>query len=206
MRLKNIHNTLLGRDNLAYKANCPLSERGYGLRKGFNMCSITIKRVVNGKELSFELTSAEMLEAFYKKQFQFDKSDIENEIEGLREDDDFEESYGIPLKFFEPYIDEAAKKKRDLCGNADIGWSEAVHTAINVVISRYFITEYRISLALKMNLLTDIQIAEIITARLGKKISDLSAHNLYIEANKLYKKDPDYYKDNLLYEFNRFNA
>lgn len=90
---------------------------------------MTIKRVVNGTEMEFELTSMELYAAYLEKEHLSDKDEIFFAFDGM-DDDEMMESYGVTMEDVIPLVNEMAYRFRKYM-NEDESWSynreEAIH-------------------------------------------------------------------------------
>ena len=97
-----------------------------------------IKRMINGVEHEFELTEHEMTTAYYEKQREFDREDIETVLDSYTEqfgEDAFEESYGITIADAKAEMDILVEYKRDIQDDS-VDWCEAVTLAIERISER----------------------------------------------------------------------
>ena len=97
---------------------------------------MTINRFISGQEIEIELTSAEMLKAYYAMEFKFDREDCEDMIDGAN-DEEVQEVYGVTRKQFESMLDDMAKRKRKYMDDYGSSWSEARDEAIADVIRKW---------------------------------------------------------------------
>lgn len=91
---------------------------------------ITRKIPNSNKEMEITLTSAELSEAYYEQEHEFDKRDIINEIES----EDFEADYKCSVETAMKYVDEMAYRKRKYIDDYGAYWSDAVRDAINEIL------------------------------------------------------------------------
>lgn len=97
---------------------------------------MVIKRVVNGVELSFELTDKELSDAFFEQRDKFDLEDIKTEFMWQEEADLFE-CYGKSYEELELLFPEMAYEMRRNMDKYDMDFVIARHAAICDVISRH---------------------------------------------------------------------
>lgn len=98
---------------------------------------MTITREIklsNGQttQLSITLSNKELSEAYYEQEHNFDKQDVETELE----DEDFETNYNYSTEKLTPYISEIAYLKRKYIDKYDIEWQDALHDAIVDTINK----------------------------------------------------------------------
>lgn len=96
---------------------------------------MTIKRIVNGEELEFELTDNELTGAYFEQQYLFDIQDVRDAVIGW-EDDDVIGVYGINMETFLKLSDEMAVEMRRNIDKYDMDWDYAREEAICSVIRR----------------------------------------------------------------------
>lgn len=96
---------------------------------------MTIIREIDGIKHDIELTSDEVLNAYYEKKFEFDRMDVEDIFCGLT-DEELLETYGANRAFIETLIDEMAEQKRRNMDKYDMGWDYARDEAIRDVLSK----------------------------------------------------------------------
>lgn len=92
---------------------------------------ITRKIPNSNEEMEITLTSAELSNAYYEQEHEFDKKDIINEIEN----EDFETDYKCSAETAMKYVDEMAYRKRKYIDDYDAHWSDAVEDAIKDVLN-----------------------------------------------------------------------
>ena len=94
-----------------------------------------IKRIIDGKEYSFELTSEEMRNAYYEQQHFFDTEDVRSYISDMPEE--FKE-YSIQKESEildnEELLSRIAYRKRKYVDDYGMLWSVAVHEALKDVL------------------------------------------------------------------------
>lgn len=86
-----------------------------------------IKRVVDGKLFTFNLSGDEMRRAYYEQQEKFDREDVVNALADYCEFHDYTEEQ------LAPYVDEIAALYRDRFAEAS-GWWEIMADAIFDVV------------------------------------------------------------------------
>lgn len=96
---------------------------------------MTITREINGVTHEIELTDGEVFDAYLEKEFEFDKSDIENVLYGMS-DDELIEEYGADRAKIESLMDEIATEKRRNMDKYDTDWNYATTEAIRDVLAR----------------------------------------------------------------------
>ena len=92
-----------------------------------------IYRTVSGIECSFELTNAELTQAFFEQQYRFDKQDVADYVEYMT-DDDIVETYGVTRQEFDELTGEIASTMRRYI---DMDWTYARDEAIHDVIASF---------------------------------------------------------------------
>ena len=92
-----------------------------------------IYRTVSGIECSFELTNAELTQAFFEQQYRFDKQDI-TEYGEYMTDDEIVETYGVTRQEFDELTGEIASTMRRYI---DMDWTYARDEAIHDVIASF---------------------------------------------------------------------
>lgn len=97
---------------------------------------MTITRTVNGKELSFELDSQELYEAYREQEFRFDRNDCEDCISCMS-DEEVRDTYGVSAETFHTLLDEMASEKRRNMDKYEMSWDYARDEAVKSVIGRY---------------------------------------------------------------------
>lgn len=97
---------------------------------------MTITREINGQVHEIELSSNELCDAYYKKQYDFDQQDIEDVFDG-RDDDDLIECYGLGRDVLDTLIEDMAESKRQNIDKYDMDWVAARDCAINDNIKSY---------------------------------------------------------------------
>ena len=88
-----------------------------------------ITREINGELHTFEITSQEMLDAYYEQEFKNDRYDMEEYIHQI-EEDDFVETYGRSLADAEKELDELAYLLRKNIDKYDMHWTDARDEAL----------------------------------------------------------------------------
>lgn len=94
-----------------------------------------IQREISGIVHDIELTGDEMLIAYYEKEHDFDRMDIEDVFCGL-DDDELIETYGANRAAIESLIDEMASAKRRNMDKYEMSWDYARDEAIRDVLVR----------------------------------------------------------------------
>ena len=94
-----------------------------------------IKRYVNGAEVEFELTYAELCNARNEWQRDCDRGDILNAFEDMT-DDDLMEVYGKTREEIEPLVDRMAWTYRKYMDNCD-DWIYRRDSAIDDVLANF---------------------------------------------------------------------
>lgn len=95
-----------------------------------------ITRVINGSNVEIELTPAEMLDAYYEKEHQFDKQDIQDLYNWL-DPEDIEQTYHITKAKLDEGLDEMAyEMRRDIDKWGD-SWESARDCAFNNYLSKH---------------------------------------------------------------------
>ena len=92
-----------------------------------------IYRTVSGIECSFELTNAELAQAFSEQQYRFDKQDVADYVEYMT-DDEIVETYGVTRQEFDELTGEIASTMRRYI---DMDWTYARDEAIHDVIASF---------------------------------------------------------------------
>ena len=87
-----------------------------------------IKRTVGNKEMEFELTGAELYDAYQEEQHIFDKDDILNWIWDC--DDEYFAEQGVTKKAMEDFSDAMADEMRRYIDKYDNTWGYARDEAI----------------------------------------------------------------------------
>ena len=95
-----------------------------------------ISRTVSGIECSFELTNAELMQAFFEQQYRFDKQDI-TEYGEYMTDDEIVETYGVTRQEFDELTGEIASTMRRYIDKYDMDWTYARDEAIRDVIASF---------------------------------------------------------------------
>ena len=88
-----------------------------------------ITREINGELHAFEITSQEMLDAYYEQEFKNDRYDMEEYIQQI-EEDDFIETYGRSLADAEKELDDLAYLLRKNIDKYDMHWTDARDEAL----------------------------------------------------------------------------
>lgn len=88
-----------------------------------------ITREINGELHTFEITSQEMLDAYYEQEFKNDRYDMEEYIQQI-EEDDFIETYGRSLADAEKELDDLAYLLRKNIDKYDMHWTDARDEAL----------------------------------------------------------------------------
>lgn len=94
-----------------------------------------IRRIIDDKEYTFDLTSKELTDAFFEQEFIFDRADV-SELENLLSDEKFAEVYGITKEEFRPLIDDMAAEMRRLITKYDMEWTYARDEAVRTILAR----------------------------------------------------------------------
>lgn len=89
------------------------------------------RKLESGLEITVELTSDEIRDAYYEYEHECDKNDVINEIES----EDFESDYECSADTAMKYIEEIAVEKRRNIDKYDMQWHVALHEAILSVIA-----------------------------------------------------------------------
>ena len=95
-----------------------------------------IYRTVSGIEYSFELTNAELAQAFSEHQYRLDKQDI-TEYGEYMTDDEIVETYGVTRQEFDELTGEIASTMRRYIDKYDMDWTYARDEAIRDVIASF---------------------------------------------------------------------
>ena len=95
-----------------------------------------ISRTVSGIECSFELTNAELIQAFFEQQYRFDKQDVADYVAYMT-DDDIVETYGVTRQEFDELTGEIASTMRRYIDKYDMDWTYARDEAIRDVIASF---------------------------------------------------------------------
>ena len=98
-----------------------------------------IYRTVSGIEYSFELTNAELAQAFSEHQYRLDKQDI-TEYGEYMTDDEIVETYGVTRQEFDELTGEIASAMRTYVAKYDMDdmdWRYARDDAIRDVIAKF---------------------------------------------------------------------
>ena len=98
---------------------------------------MTIKRVVNGTEMEFELTSLEMWEAYNEQEHEYDIDDIKDRFDGIGSAADIAEVYDMPWTEIEPLIPEMAYRYRRYMEKYSDDWVYQRDEAIADVLSEH---------------------------------------------------------------------
>lgn len=86
--------------------------------------------------LNITLTNQEVYEAFQEKEFEYDRQDIQDELEN-RESEDAKNICGLPCSFItESMIDEMASEMRRQINKYDVSWDYARDEAIREIIEK----------------------------------------------------------------------
>ena len=86
--------------------------------------------------LNIALTSQEVNEAYQEKEFEYDRQDIQNELEN-REAADEQNICGVPYRFItESMIDEMGSEKRRQMDKYGVSWDYARDEAIKEIIEK----------------------------------------------------------------------
>lgn len=101
-----------------------------------NMHAVSIKRTIGNREYEFELTSQEMMDAYYEMQFKFDRDDVCDAVLPWPGDEALYEVNGVHWSLVEPHIDEIAIDMRRNINKYDMAWQEARDVAINECTER----------------------------------------------------------------------
>ena len=94
---------------------------------------MTIRRIVNGMEMEFELTDRELWEAYEEEQHKCDLSDIDGAFEDLS-DADLMEMYGVTREKIEELREAMAYRYRRYRDNYDESWIYDRDEAIRYVL------------------------------------------------------------------------
>lgn len=92
-----------------------------------------IKRLVNGKEQEFELTTDELYAAYREQEFKFDRNDIEDYFAAF-DDVEIEEMYSMTRKKLEEKFDDMACEMRRNIDKYDMQWQYARDAAIAEIL------------------------------------------------------------------------
>lgn len=90
---------------------------------------MVIKREINGKEVTIELTSDELYNAYCEQEHAYDVMDVEDMFENMT-DGDFAE-HGITREYAESKEDMIAYQKRRYMTKYDMDWEYALDKAMN---------------------------------------------------------------------------
>lgn len=86
--------------------------------------------------LNITLTGQEVYEAFREKEFEYDRQDIQDELEN-REAEDAQNICGVPCSFItESMIDDMASEMRRQIDKYDVSWDYARDEAIQEIIEK----------------------------------------------------------------------
>lgn len=97
---------------------------------------MTIKRIVNGTEMEFELTQQEMFNAYEERQHYYDVQDVDFYL-GSMEDEELMENYGLTREEVKAKYDEIAYTMREYIDRSnDDSWCYARDYAIDDVIGK----------------------------------------------------------------------
>lgn len=97
---------------------------------------MTIKRIIDGKEHTIELTSAELCDAFFAQQAKFDRQDIEDELT-YYDDEELEAFYGLDKETIMSLLDDMADRMRRYIDKYEYDWRSARDDAIWDITSEY---------------------------------------------------------------------
>ena len=97
---------------------------------------MTITRTVGDKQVSFELTESELVNAYFEQQYKFDVRDVKDLICGW-DDDDVLGVYGITVAEYEKLSDDIASEMRRNMDKYDMDFDYARDEAVNSVVSMY---------------------------------------------------------------------
>lgn len=89
-----------------------------------------------GQEVEFELTPAEMRQAFEEQEFNYDLEDAED-LFALFKDEDFSEIYGIEKEEAYQLLDKIAIESRKNISEYGMHWDDARQDAARTIISQY---------------------------------------------------------------------
>lgn len=97
---------------------------------------MTISRIVDGKNVSFELSDSELYRAFLEQEFILDRLDCEDMIAGFSDEDSIG-CYGVDAGTFKTLLDDMAVEKRRNMDKYDMSWDYARDEAIRTIIDGY---------------------------------------------------------------------
>lgn len=95
-----------------------------------------ISRVINGQDIEIELTPTEMLKAYYEKQHQFDRQDIQDLYDWL-DPDDIERTFHITKEKLDAGLDSMALDMRKNIDKWGDSWESARDCAFNNYLARH---------------------------------------------------------------------
>lgn len=94
-----------------------------------------ITRTVNGKDLTFELTPPELIEAYYEQERNYDEDDVLRQLEDLT-DWDIQDRYGVTREQMNALLPRIASRYRRYRDHDD-SWFEQCESAIEYVAQEY---------------------------------------------------------------------
>ena len=102
------------------------------------MANMTIKRIVNGETLKFELTEDELLEAYLEKQHRYDVDVVKDKFQYYEDNpDEFFEAYGTSYTVLSGRIDAIAYEMRRNIEKYDSDPFYALIDAIETAVKEY---------------------------------------------------------------------
>lgn len=99
---------------------------------------MTIKRTINGKEMSFDLTSHELFDAFIEQEHQFDVESVKLYADEWKSDEGFMEDLHVTRRQFLDVIDDIAYRLRKYIGEYDMERWEAIECAMYDVLREHY--------------------------------------------------------------------
>lgn len=95
---------------------------------------MTIRRLVNGVEMKFELTSRELFDAYEEQQHKYDIQDIDDFFCWCNDDECIQEYYGFSRAEIETMYEDMACRMRRYMDKYDCTWDYSRDTAIREVL------------------------------------------------------------------------
>lgn len=95
---------------------------------------MTIKRIVNGVEMEFELTNLELYNAYAEQQHNFDRLDVLGYLNEFS-DEQLVNDYGMTRVEAEMLIDDMADRMRRYMDKYECDWSYARDEAVSEILN-----------------------------------------------------------------------
>ena len=95
-----------------------------------------IRRLIDGKEISIELTDEEVYNAYVERQHLYDAMNVESYFDSYKDDDDLYLEFGKTKEELKEFYDEIAYEMRRYIDKYDMDWEYAMSDAIYAILGR----------------------------------------------------------------------